>query len=96
MLFLIIILNIFLIISIICNILLWKAGEKQMIINEIYIEWISDWKSFVFKTYAHMKFLDEKQIFEKDDEVGIVFQNMTDLIKNLNEKTEEIFIDKSE
>ena len=36
-----------------------------------------------------MKMLDEKQMFEKDDEVGIVFQDMRDLIRSLNDRTEE-------
>ena len=33
--------------------------------------------------------LDEKQMFEKDDDVGVVFQEMMLLIKSLNDKTEE-------
>jgi len=33
--------------------------------------------------------LDEKQLFEKDDEVGVVFQDMMALIQSLNDRTEE-------
>lgn len=75
--------------SIVVNVLLWKAGERQLVINELYTKWITDWRALVFKTYAHMKLLDEKQMFEKDDEVGVVFQDMQQLIKSLNDRTEE-------
>ena len=85
----IVILSLFLIGSIIFNILLWKAGIRQLTINEMYVNWISDWREQVFKIWAHMKMLDEKQMFEKDDDVGIVFQDMKLLIKNLNDITEE-------
>jgi hypothetical protein len=76
-------------ISIVLNILFWKAGERQLVINAIYSGWISDWRVQVFKTWDHMKMLDERQMFEKDDEVGIVFQDMKDLIQSLNDRTEE-------
>jgi hypothetical protein len=76
-------------VSIVVNILLWRAGERQLAINEIYEEWISDWRRQVLKTWTHIKLLDDKQLFEKDDEVGIVFRDMVELIKSLSDKTEE-------
>ena len=75
--------------SIIANFLLWKAGERQMAINDVYANWISEWRTQVFKTWVHIKMLDEKQLFEKDDEVGVVFQDMMALIQSLNDRTEE-------
>lgn len=36
-----------------------------------------------------MKMLDEKQMFEKDDEVGVIFEDMKALIESLNDRTEE-------
>jgi hypothetical protein len=89
LIFLVILLSTLLITSIVINILLWRVGERQLFINEIYEEWISDWRQQVFKTWAHMKLLDDKQMFEKDDEVGIVFEDMKSLIQDLNDKTEE-------
>lgn len=83
------ILLVLLTVSVIGNILFWKAAERQMALNELYVNWISEWRSLVFKTYTHMKLLDEKQMFEKDDDVGIIFQDMNELIENLNDKTEE-------
>lgn len=75
--------------SIIANVLLWKAGERQLAINELYSNWISEWREQVFKTYAHMQMLDDKEIFSKDDEVGVVFEEMKNVIQSLNDRTEE-------
>ena len=75
--------------SVVANFIIWKAAERQLIINDLYSNWIIDWRKQVFKTWVHIKMLDEKQMFEKDDEVGVVFQDMKDLIKSLNDRTEE-------
>jgi hypothetical protein len=89
LIFLVILLSVLLTVSIIANVLLWRAGERQLEINEIYSNWISEWREQVFKTWAHMKLLDDKQMFEKDDDVGVVFQEMMFLIKSINDRTEE-------
>lgn len=75
--------------SIVLNVLLWKAAERQMALLEIYQDWISEWRGHVLRTWAHMKMLDDKQMFQKDDEVGVVFEDMKLLIQDLNDKTEE-------
>ena len=75
--------------SVVGNVIFWKAAEKQMALNELYVNWISEWRAMVLKTHSHMKLLDDKQMFEKDDEVGVIFQDMKILIDDLNDKTEE-------
>jgi len=89
MLIIVILLSVLLTASIIANFLLWRAGERQLAINDVYVNWISEWRTEVFKTWVHIKMLDEKQLFEKDDEVGVVFQDMMALIQSLNDRTEE-------
>lgn len=96
LIFLVIVLSVLLTASIVGNILLWKAGERQMATNDIlneninhYVEWISDWRGQVLKTAAHMQMLDNQQMFEKDDDVGIVFRDIKTLIDSLNERTQE-------
>ena len=84
-----VILSLLLTASVIGNILFFKAGERQLALNELYANWISEWRAYVFKTYSHMKMLDQKQMFEKDDDVGVVFEDMKLLIEDLNDKTEE-------
>jgi hypothetical protein len=86
---LVILLTLALITSVFFNVIFWKAAERQFTMNEIYEGWIADWRTQVFKTWAHMKLLDDKQMFEKDDEVGVVFQDMVELVQSLNDKTEE-------
>ena len=94
--FFVILLSVLLTASIIGIILLWKAGERQLFINEVlnenvvkYEGWISDWRTQVLRTWAHMKMLDDKQMFEKDDDVGVVFQEMKTIIQSLNDRIQE-------
>jgi hypothetical protein len=84
-----VILLVLLITSIIGNIVLYKAASRQLEKNDIYESWISEWRDEVFKMWNHMKLLDDKQMFEKDDEVGIVFQDMKMIIKSLNDKIDQ-------
>jgi uncharacterized protein YnzC (UPF0291/DUF896 family) len=96
LLFVTILLSICLIASTVVNVLLYKAGVRQLSANEILEEdsvllqqWVEEFKVDVLKTSAHMKLLDDKQMFEKDDDVGIVFRDMMELIHKLNERTQE-------
>lgn len=96
MLLVTILLSIFLGVSLVINFLLYRAGinklEEIEFNNESFISlesWVSELKMEILKTYAHIKILDDKQMFEKDDEVGIVFQDMVNLISKLNEKSKE-------
>lgn len=74
-----------LIISLIVLIFILKINFKKI---EIYEQWILSFKNEVDLTYKHLKEIDEAHIFEKDDDVGFVFQDILSLIKNLNEKVE--------
>lgn len=89
MLITVILIGLCLIASIVFNVLLYKAGERQLVKTEIYEQWISEFKRDVLKTYNTIKDIDNKQIFEKDDEVGVIFQEMVDLITVLNQRTQE-------
>ncbi len=89
LLLLVILLSVLLSTSVILTFLMFRVAERQSFINNIYEHWIEEWRKEVFKIWTHMKLLDDKQMFEKDDEVGIVFQDMKMLIKSLNDKIEE-------
>ena len=93
----ILILVVGLIASIVGNVLLYKAGLRWIAINETYEErlqqyetWIAEFKESAMSTYAHMKLIDDKQMFEKDDDVGVIFQEMLSLLKALNDKTQDV------
>jgi len=82
----IIILSLFLITSVIINIYLFNGisiVEKKI---ETYEEWILNTIKNIENTYNRVKIIDDKQIFEKDDEVGVVFQNLKNTIEYLKNK----------
>jgi hypothetical protein len=51
--------------------------------NEQYELWISDIEKAINITYNKLKMIDDKQMFEKDDDVGFVFSNIVKLIEKL-------------
>ena len=65
-----------------------------------YEEWILDFKSDVIDTLEKMRAIDQqstfkssfissdKGAFESDDQVGVVFQDIVDLIDKLNQKAQ--------
>lgn len=57
--------------------------------NRIYENWITDTKSSVGDLQKNIRDIDSKQLFEKDDEVGVVYTGISDLIGELNKKVKE-------
>ena len=66
----------------------------------VYEEWILDFKTDVIQTLEQMRAIDTRGVFvtaiangekggmESDDEVGIVFKEMLELIEKLNQRTQ--------
>lgn len=52
-------------------------------------EWIESVRNAIRATYIQMKKLDDKGIFFKDDEVGVVFSELLNLLKRLNDRIEQ-------
>jgi len=79
--------------SLAANILLWIAGNRQMIKSDIYEQMYNDvvirMKERIMNTYVQMKQLDDKAMFSKDDEVGVSFQQILEILQELNELTQE-------
>jgi len=50
-------------------------------------EWTVQYQNLVENTYRKLKEIDEKQIFEKDDDVGFVFSEIVTLIEFIKEKS---------
>lgn len=76
-------------VSIVINILLYKAALRQLNLAQLYERWILEFKGNVLHTHEHMKAIDNLQMFEKDDDVGSVFKEMVELISKLNDRTQE-------
>jgi|ERR1035437_2568 hypothetical protein len=79
--------------SIVTNILLWIAGDRQMTKSDIYEQMYNDivirMKERIMNTYVQMKQLDDKAMFSKDDEVGVSFQQILEILQELNKLTQE-------
>ena len=84
----IIILTVLLTASICVNIFLGYALDVNLDKIETYQNWLLDIKKEVSVTYSKLKDLDDKQMFEKDDDVGFVFSEIIKLIEKLKERTE--------
>ena len=72
-----------LIISILLNISLIYATWNLLRKNELMEETIENFYTRLDKTLRTMRALDERQMFEKDDEVGDVFSQLTDTVNDL-------------
>ena len=87
-----------LIISLGLNIAAYKLIQILLKKQAIYEEWIVESKQIAVDTLAAMRLIDkqgvfatsvnEKGIFESDDQVGEIFKEIERLIEKLNERTQ--------
>ena len=87
MLVTLIILAVILTVSVCVNIYFFIKMNDLLDLIETMENWTVQYKNLVENTYRRLKELDEKQIFEKDDEVGFVFSEMVKLIEFIKEKS---------
>jgi hypothetical protein len=52
---------------------------------EIYEDWVNRFKSESDSLYQRLKIVDDKNLFEKDDDVGFVFSEVLRITKEFNE-----------
>jgi hypothetical protein len=79
----IVILSVLLLASVGINVYFGMMLNKSIDKLEQYEQWISDIETSINITYLRLKNIDDKQIFEKDDDVGFVFSNIVKLIEKL-------------
>lgn len=72
-----------LIISILINIIFIVSTINILRKVETYEDAIQQFYSALSITLHNMRAIDERQMFENDDEVGATFQNLTDIINQL-------------
>ena len=87
MLTLIIILTLVLTLSICANFYFFVKINDLLDVIETMQNWSIQYKTLVENTYRRLKEIDDKQIFEKDDDVGFVFSEIVRLIENIKEKS---------
>jgi len=52
---------------------------------EVYEEWVTKFRTESDSLYARLKMVDDKNLFEKDDDVGFVFSEVVRITKEFNE-----------
>ena len=53
---------------------------------EVYEEWLDMFRIEVSDVYNRIKAVDDRNLFEKDDDVGFVFSEIVKIIKEFDEK----------
>lgn len=81
-----ILLNIILIVALFAAI---KIIKNKLKVIDKYEEWVVLLNNKLHSTYIRLKNIDDRQMFEKDDDVGFVFNDILQLIKEIDEKTEQ-------
>ena len=79
----IIVLSVLLIASISINVYFGALLNRNLDKVEEYEQWFNDIERAINITYTKLKLIDDKQMFEKDDDVGFVFSNILKLIEKL-------------
>ncbi len=87
---------VFLIVSLVINILLYRAVRNQLKKVQLYENWIVEYERWVQdvrdavgSTYFKMREIDGKGWFFNDEDVGFVFSSLLDLLKNLNDRIQK-------
>lgn len=74
-------------VSICANFYFFVKINDLLDVIETMQNWSIQYKILVENTYRRLKEIDDKQIFEKDDDVGFVFSEIVRLIENIKEKS---------
>lgn len=89
------ILLITLLLSTILNIFLLISLKKSFNQIDILESWLVEFKYLINSTYNKLKFVDDKGIFVKDDDVGFVFTELLNIIELTNKRIQTNDNDKS-
>jgi hypothetical protein len=80
---------ILLFISVAVNVFLLITSKKLFNQIDILEDWIINFKKSVENTYNKLKAIDNRGIFEKDDDVGFLFSDLKQTMETLNKKVKE-------
>ena len=78
------ILLISLLLSTLLNIFLVISLKKTFNQIDLLENWLVDFKLLIKNTYNKLKSIDNRGIFEKDDDVGVLFTDLLNIIKLTN------------
>jgi|TARA_B100000959_G_scaffold108768_2_gene114703 hypothetical protein len=77
-----ILLGVFIIASIIEGYVIWNMMKKV----ERLEDWIETYTEKIYGAYSEMQLLDDRGVFEADDEVGDVFSQLKDVTQQLSQE----------
>jgi len=77
-----ILLGVFIISSIIEGYVIWNMMKKV----ERLEDWIETYTEKIYGAYSEMQLLDDRGVFEADDEVGDVFSQLKDVTQQLSQE----------
>ena len=72
------------------TIVLYILLNKSLAREKKCIDWMITTEKDISDTYDKLKSIDDRQIFEKDDEVGFVFTELVTTLEKLNEKIKNV------
>jgi len=72
--------------SSIINVFLIVALRRAFNQIDILEDWLIDFKQLINNTYKKLKNIDQRGMFEKDDDVGVVFKNILEIIELTNKR----------
>jgi hypothetical protein len=75
--------------SVAVNVFLLITLKKLFNQVDILEDWIINFKKSVENTFNKLKDIDDRGIFEKDDDVGFLFSDLKQIIESLNKKIKE-------
>lgn len=81
-----IILIVLLVISVGANIAMGIVIKNNLLKISIYEGWIVDVADECKHLYINLKQIDDRQLFEKDDDVGATFDAILNIVKDFDEK----------
>ena len=84
-----ILLLILLFVSVSVNVFLLITLKKLFSQVDILEDWIINFKKSVENTFNKLKDIDNRGIFEKDDDVGFLFSDLKQTMETLNKKVKE-------
>ena len=84
----VIVLSVILTISLCVNLYLAMSLDRNFEKIDTLEKWILEFRNDVDVTHNKLKEVDDKQMFQKDDDVGFVFSEIIKLIEKLNKRIE--------
>lgn len=79
------------IVTLLCIFVLATAALSYACYNllrkiEVYEDWLDMFRKEIDDVYKRIKAVDDKNLFEKDDDVGFVFSEIVKITKEFDEK----------